>query len=64
MPVDTENFLRCIATLADNNNMRVGLSQTKKASAICGALTFLGGVVSGRGAVYSSKFYLKILYSQ
>lgn len=42
MPVDTEEFLRGIAILADNNNMRVTLKQSTKGAAICGAICFIG----------------------
>lgn len=47
MPVDTEEFLRGVALLADNNNMRVTLKQSMKGAAICGAICFFGGMVGG-----------------
>ncbi|XP_055303409.1 protein C19orf12 homolog [Sitodiplosis mosellana] len=47
MPVDVEEFLRGLAILADNQNMRVTLKQSGKGAAICGAICFVGGLVAG-----------------
>lgn len=47
MPVNTEEFLRGIAILADNHNMRVTLKQSGKGAAICGAICFIGGIIGG-----------------
>lgn len=49
MPVNTEEFLRAVAILADDNNMRVTVKQSGKGAAICGAICFIGGLVGGPG---------------
>lgn len=47
MPVDIEEFVRGLAILADNHNMRVTLRQSGKGAAICGAICFIGGLIGG-----------------
>lgn len=49
MPINTEEFLRAVAILADDNNMRVTVKQSGKGAAICGAICFIGGLVGGPG---------------
>lgn len=52
MPVNTEEFLRAIAILADDNNLRVTVKQSGKGAAICGTICFIGGLVGGPGNLY------------
>lgn len=47
MPADIEEFLRGIAMLTDNRNMRVTLKQSGKGAAVCGAMCFIGGLIAG-----------------
>lgn len=47
MPADVEEFLRGIAILTDNRNMRVTLKQSGKGAAVCGAMCFIGGLIAG-----------------
>lgn len=47
MPTDMEEFLRGVAILADNRNMRVTLRQSGKGAAVCGAMCFIGGLIGG-----------------
>lgn len=47
MPVDLEEFIRGIAILADNHNMRATLKQSGKGAAVCGAMCFIGGLIAG-----------------
>lgn len=49
MPIDTQELLRGVAILADQNDMRVCLRQSGKGAAICGAICFIGGLVGGPG---------------
>lgn len=58
MPIDTEEFLRGIAMLVDNENMRVTLKQSGKGAAICGAMCFIGGLIGGPG-LFISILHLK-----
>lgn len=51
MPVDTDELLRGVAILADNNNLRVTLKQSGKGAAVCGAICFVGGIVGGPGNI-------------
>lgn len=64
MPVDTEEFLRGIAILADNNNMRVSLRQSGKGAAICGAVCFIGGLVGGPGNLCINSNFVKMFSIQ
>lgn len=47
MPVDVEEFVRGLAILADNHNMRATLKQSGKGAAVCGAMCFIGGLIGG-----------------
>lgn len=49
MPINTEELLRAVAILADNNNLRVTAKQSGKGAAICGAICFIGGLIGGPG---------------
>lgn len=57
MPIDTEEFLRAVALLADNNNMRVSLKQSGKGAVICGAICFIGGLVGGPGNLFMTSSF-------
>lgn len=47
MPVNTEEFVKGIAILADKENMRVTLKKSGKGAAVCGAMCFVGGLIGG-----------------
>lgn len=49
MPINTQELLRAVAILADDNNLRVTAKQSGKGAAICGAICFIGGLVGGPG---------------
>lgn len=49
MPVDTQELLRAVALLADDNNLRVTVKQSGKGAMICGAMCFVGGLIGGPG---------------
>lgn len=47
MPIDTMEFLDGIAILVDNHNLRVTVKNSGKGALICGACSFIGGLVAG-----------------
>lgn len=47
MPVDVEEFLQGVATLADNENIRFAVKQSGKGAFVCGTMCFVGGLLGG-----------------
>lgn len=59
MPINSDELLRAVAILADDNNLRVTVKQSGKGAAICGAICFIGGLIGGPGK-FMSVFYFRV----
>lgn len=47
MVVNTSAFMEAVATLMDDHNLRVSIQQSGKGALVCGACSFIGGLLAG-----------------
>lgn len=47
MVVNTSALMEAVAVLTDDRNLRVTIQQSGKGALVCGACSFIGGIIAG-----------------